>query len=257
MKNNFTKNPIIGVLPDFQNGAENTYSKKDFYAIRKNYIDGISKAGGLPIIMTYDYEKIDDYLAIIDGLIVVGGYMDIHPNRYGDDFVHPTVKLNLTRENFEYEFVKKVLNTNLPIFGICNGMQLISILHGGKIIQHIPDDKNFMDHEQSHFAEFKEYGSPYHNVNIDADSKFYNITRLKKISTNSSHHQALKSVGNGLKVVGTTDDGIIEAFENPNHPFCIGVQWHPEYQTSPADQKLYEEFINQAHNYKKNKFNHG
>jgi len=250
-------NPIIGILPDFQNGADNTYSKKDFYAIRKNYIDCISKAGGLPIIITYDYEKIEDYLAMVDGLVVVGGYMDIHPNRYGDDFVHPMVKLNLTRENFEYELVKKVLNTNLPIFGICNGMQLISVLHGGKIIQHIPDDKNFMDHEQSHFTEYKEYGVGYHQVNIDTDSRFFEITQHNKITTNSSHHQALKSVGDGLKVVGTADDGIIEAFEKPNHPFCIGVQWHPEYQISTSDQKLYEEFVKQANNYKKNKFNHG
>lgn len=264
-------NPIIGVLPDFQNGAENTYSKKDFYAIRKNYIDGISDAGGLPIIMTYDYEKIDDYLAIIDGLMVVGGYMDIHPKRYNEEYIHPTVKLNLTRENFEYEFVKRALKTNLPIFGICNGMQLISVLHGGKIIQHILDEKNFMDHdqseypdnckyidhEQSHFTEFKEYGNPYHDINIEKNSQFYQIVQNEKFATNSSHHQAIKSVGDDLKVVAKADDGIIEAFEKPNHPFCIGVQWHPEFQTSPADKKLFKEFVNQANNYKKIKFNHG
>jgi len=248
--------PVIGVLPDFQNGADNTYSKKDFYAIRKNYIDGISSAGGLPIIITYDYAKIDNYLNIIDGLMVVGGYMDIHPNRYGENFIHPSVKLNLTRENFEHEFVSKALQTSLPIFGICNGMQLISILHGGKILQHIPDHPQFMDHEQSHFAEFKEYGAPYHEITVDKNSNFYRITQTEKFSSNSSHHQAVESIGDGLKVVGTASDGIIEAFEKPNHPFCLGVQWHPEFHTSQADEKLFGEFVNQANLYQKTK-NHG
>jgi len=251
------KNPIIGILPDFQNGAENTYSKKDFYAIRKNYIDGISDAGGLPIILTYDYQKISNYLSIIDGLMVVGGHMDIHPNRYNDDFVHSTIKLNLIRENFEYEFVKEALNTRLPIFGICNGMQLISILKGGKIIQHIPDNPQLMDHEQSHFVEFKEYGKPYHELKIEKNSQFYKIVEQEKFSANSSHHQAIGNVGNGLKVVATAPDGVIEAFENPHHPFCIGVQWHPEYQTSSADKKLFEEFVKQSTSYKKIKNNHG
>ena len=249
--------PIIGILPDFKEGAINGYSQKDYYAIRANYVDSINENGGSAILFTYNYDANDTYLSMIDGLMVVGGYMDISPSRYGENFVHPTVKLNLPRENFEHEIVSKALKTNLPIFGICNGMQLISVLHGGKIIQHIPDNPQLMDHEQSHFAEFKEYGKSYHEVDINKDSQFFTIVEQEKFSTNSSHHQAISNVGAGLKVVATAPDGVIEAFEKTNHQFCIGVQWHPEFQNSSADKKLFEEFIKQSASYKKIKNNHG
>ena len=254
---NKNSRPIIGILPDFKEGALNSYSQKDYYAIRANYVDAINENGGSAILFTYNYDAIDTYLSMIDGLMVIGGYMDISPARYGDDFVHPTVKLNLPRENFEHEIVSKALKTNLPIFGICNGMQLISILHGGKIIQHIPDHPQLIDHEQSHFADFKDYGKPYHELKIDKNSQFYNITQEEKFSVNSSHHQAIGNVGIGLKVVATAPDGVIEAFEKTNHRFCIGVQWHPEYQISSADKKLFVEFVNQSSSYKKIKNNHG
>lgn len=252
--------PVIGILPDFQygsenGGSENGYSKKDHYAIRYNYADSINSNGGIAILLTYNYSAIDEYLSMIDGLLVVGGDMDISPARYGDNFIHPKTKLNLPRENFEYEIVSKALQTSLPIFGICNGMQLISIIQGGKIIQHIPDNPKLMNHEQNTIPDFEVVGSPYHEVTIDKTSNFYKIAQAEKFSTNSSHHQAIAEVGNNLRVVGRTKDNVIEAFENPNHPFCVGVQWHPEYQTCVADKKLFIEFIKQSEIYKKQKFN--
>lgn len=237
-----TKRPIIGVLPDHKEGGLNRYSLKDHYAIRENYIDSIIQAGGLPIVLVYDYEAIDYYLDLIDGLYITGG-MDINPARYGDDVIHPTIKLNLPRENFEFKIVEKALKTDLPIFGICNGMQLINILHGGKLIQHIPDDPKFMDHEQGHFEDFKNYSKGYHEIIFERDSKIFEIIKCEKLLTNSSHHQAISSLGSQLKITARTNDGIIEAIEKPDHPFCIGVQWHPEYKSSQAEGKLFEAFV--------------
>lgn len=252
---NKSSSPIIGVLPDFNRGGENKYSKMDFYAIRKNYLDSINKYGGAPILLTYNYQAIDDYINLLDGLMIVGGDMDISPSRYGENTIHPTVKLNLERENFECEIVKKVLATKLPILAICNGMQLVSILHGGNIIQHIPDNPQFINHEQSHHPDFKLYSKPYHEVTIDKKSKFYSITKLEKISVNSSHHQAVKDVGKGIVAVGKAADGIVEAIEKVDHPFCIGVQWHPEHKSSASDELLFEEFVKQSIIFKANKKN--
>jgi putative glutamine amidotransferase len=248
-----TKKPLIGIVPDYKEGSPNCYSAKPYYALRYNYVDMINKSGGAAIILPYDYDLIDDYLDAIDGLMIVGGYFDIHPKRYGASEIHPTVKLNEFRENFEYALGKRAIEKNLPFLGICNGMQLLNVLHGGNVIQHIPDAGKFMDHEQSHFDDFKDYTKGYHYVNIAKDSKLFSIIGEEKIKTNSSHHQATKQAGLGLNACGFADDGIIEAIEKPNHDFCIGVQWHPEFEVSGADKKIFDEFIKNTLNYKNKK----
>jgi putative glutamine amidotransferase len=210
----------------------------------------INKAGGAAIMLTYDYDLIDDYLNSLDGLMIVGGYFDIHPNRYGDTHVHHEVKLNEVRENFEYELGKKAVKTAMPFFGICNGMQLINVLHGGTVIQHVPDVAGLMDHEQSHREQFKDYAKPYHDVNIAQNSRLFGIIGKEKIETNSSHHQAAKTAGIGLVASGHANDGVIEAIEKPEHPFCFGVQWHPEFEASDSDQKLFKAFVDAASAYK-------
>ncbi len=238
--------PLIGIVPDYKEGGQSDYSTKPYYALRHNYVDMINKSGGAAVMLTYDYDLIDDYLESLDGLMIVGGYFDIHPKRYGEEKIHPTVKLNNVREDFEYELGKRAIKTNLPIFGICNGMQLINVLHGGTVIQHIPDEEIFMDHEQSHNDKFQDYKIGYHEVSIAKDSKIFAITGSETMPTNSSHHQAAKTIGYGLKASGHASDGIIEAIEKVGHPFCIGVQWHPEFEVSDADRKLFEAFVNTA-----------
>lgn len=242
--------PLIGIVPDYKEGAPGAYSTRDYYALRANYVDMVNKAGGAAIMLTYDYDLIDSYLESLDGLMVVGGYFDIHPKRYGCDEIHPTVKLNDIRENFEHELGRRAIKTEVPLLGICNGMQLINVLHGGKVIQHIPDEEKFMDHEQSHFDGFNDYCTGYHDVDLAPDSKLFEIVGEGKIKTNSSHHQAAKQAGEGLIVSAQASDGVIEAVEKPSHPFCIGVQWHPEFEVSDADRKIFEAFVKAATKYK-------
>ena len=245
--------PLIGIVPDYKEGCANGYSTRSYYALRCNYVEMINKAGGAAVILTYDYDLIDDYLASLDGLMVVGGYFDIHPIRYDEEQIHPAVKLNDIRENFEHELGKRAIKTKLPLLGICNGMQLINVLHNGKVIQHIPDENKFMDHEQSHIEGFNDYRTGYHEVEIVKDSKLSEVINESKILTNSSHHQAVKTAGTGLKVAAIASDGIIEAVEKTDHPFCIGVQWHPEFEVSDADRKIFEKFVVAAKKYKNEK----
>lgn len=248
-----TSRPLIGIVPDYKEGAENGYSLRPYYALRVNYVEMINKAGGAAIMLSYDYDLIDDYLASLDGVMIVGGYFDINPARYGAETIHPTIKLNETRENFEWALGMKAIKTQTPFLGICNGMQLLNVLHGGRVIQNIPDAGNFIDHEQSHFAEFADHHKAYHEVEIAENSQLFAITRESKIKTNSSHHQAVESAGSDLIISARALDGIAEAVEKPSHPFCIGIQWHPEFDVSPADQKIFKSFIIAAKNYKNSK----
>ncbi|MBM3580110.1 MAG: gamma-glutamyl-gamma-aminobutyrate hydrolase family protein [Alphaproteobacteria bacterium] len=238
--------PLIGIIPDYKEGSSSGYSVRNYYALCANYVEAINAAGGSAILLTYDYDLIDFYLKTCDGLLIVGGHFDIHPKRYGVSEIHSTVKLNEVRESFEWEVGTRALAAGKPIFGICNGMQLINVLHGGSVIQHIPDTGRFMDHEQSHTAEFKDYKTAYHEVLIEKNSQLFGIIGEEKIKTNSSHHQAAKQVGKGLIVSARASDGVIEAVEKPNYPFCLGVQWHPEFNVSPADQKIFSFFVKAA-----------
>ena len=241
------KKPLIGIIPDYQDGSANNYSTKSFFAIRTTSVDATMRVGGVPIILPYDHSAIDQYLSLIDGLIVIGGDFDIHPSRYNESTIHQATKLNLKRSDFEFAFVTKALeNKEFPILGICNGMQLISVIYGGKLIQHIPDLSKYVIHEQSKVEGFSDYTKPYHDVEIVKNSQLYDIIKQDKISTNSSHHQGVESVGDELKIVARAHDQMIEAVEKPTHSFCLGVQWHPELNSSPCDIKIFEAFINQS-----------
>jgi putative glutamine amidotransferase len=253
MRNTKSSRPLIGIVPDYKEGGETGYSIRNYYALRANYVEMINKAGGAAVILTYDYDLIDSYLEFLDGLMVVGGYFDIHPARYGAKIIHPTVKLNDVRESFEHELGSRFIKAQTPILGICNGMQLLNVLYGGDVIQHIPDEKKFIDHEQSHVDGFNDYNTPYHEVKVEKNSKLFALIGEEKIKTNSSHHQAANHEGQGLAVSARAFDGIIEAIENPAHPFCIGVQWHPEFETSEADRKIFEGFVAAAKKYKESK----
>lgn len=242
--------PLIGIVVDYKDGKEHgagSYSKSPYYALRVNYVNMISGAGAAAVLIPYDHDKIDFYLDLIDGLMIVGGHFDIDPIRYNENEIHPTAKLNKTRENFEYVISKKALEKKtMPILGICNGMQLINVLHGGDLIQHIPDDKKFINHEQSKVEGFESAATPYHDVIINKNSKLFKIAGEEKIKTNSSHHQGVKSVGKGLLLSGEAIDGTVEAVESIDHDFCIGVQWHPEFDTNKADEKIFNKFVEAA-----------
>jgi putative glutamine amidotransferase len=239
--------PIIGIIPDYKIGGENSYSKKPFFAIRCNYSQSISKAGGVPVIFSYDYEAIDQYLSLIDGLLFIGGGFDVNPRRYNEK-IHPKTTLNEVRDNFEFELISRAIKQKpqLPIFAICNGMQLMNIFFGGSCIQHIADYNQYIDHEQSNNPEFLDYNKPYHTTQVLSDTKLFQIGEQKIIKTNSSHHQAVNNLGKNIIVSAKASDGIIEAIEHSKHPFCLGVQWHPEFDSSDIDQKLFLAFINAA-----------
>ena len=244
--------PVIGIVPDFRFGGKDQYSLRDFYALRTNHVEAINSNEGAAIILPYDYNLIDDYLNSIDGLLIVGNFFDIDPKRYGEE-IHHAANLNKVRENFEFSISEKALSYKIPFLGICNGMQIINIIYGGTVIQHIPDCKDYINHEQAKIKGFDDYSIPYHEVIIKNPSKLYDIVGQEKIMTNSSHYQATKKAGDGLNIVARASDGIIEAIEKPDHPFLVGVQWHPEFAVSEADSKIFKHFVAAAKEYKNSK----
>ena len=237
---------VIGIVPDFFRHSINFSSIKDHFGIACNYIENLEKCGAVAIILPYQYSSIAEYIDLIDGIIIAGGGF-IDTARYGKP--DAKIKVNKERDEFEFTILQKVIDkTTMPVLGICNGMQAINIIYGGDLKHHVKD------HEQKYHENFADYTIPFHDINIAKDSKLHKIIDVDETKTNSSHALAVDNLGKDIKVSATAaKDNIIEAIEHKSHPFCLGLQWHPEFQSSEIDEKIFKNFVSHCQNYKINK----
>jgi putative glutamine amidotransferase len=230
--------PVIGITLDAEPAGG--YSKLPWYALRENYCDVIWDAGGLPLPLPHFAEGASDYLDRIQGLVITGGAFDVDPALYGEgEQRHATVTLKEKRTAFEFAITRGALARNLPILGICGGEQLLNVVLGGPLIQHIPDAvPNALAHEQPNPRH-----EPGHSVTITPGSLLHRITGVTDLPVNSAHHQAVRAPAPGLVATAFAPDGVIEAIEHPGQRFCLGVQWHPEYLVSDGDRRSLVAFI--------------
>lgn len=240
------KKPFIGLTLDIEPAGG--YAQSPWYALRQNYIKAIEDAGGIAVPLPHALSHIADYTAYLDGLLLTGGGFDIPPSFYGCDDIHPKVTLKPERSLFEYQMAKAFFEHHKPIFGICGGMQLINVMCGGTLIQDIPSQclKETHPNLLTHLIP-KEL--PFHPIVIEEGTSLHQLYQDHQknascsINVNSSHHQAIDKLGDDLIITARAPDGIIEGIEHTTHPFCKGVQWHPEYQQSTIDKPLLQTFI--------------
>lgn len=229
--------PVIGITLDSE--PPGGYSKLPWYALRENYCDAIAAAGGLPVALPHAPELAEHYLALIDGLVVTGGAFDVDPSLYGAGGRHATVRLKERRTRFEWAITQGALERDLPVLGICGGQQLLNVVLGGTLIQHIPDAlPDALAHEQPNPRT-----EPGHTVSVVPGTLLHRITGADTLAVNSAHHQAAERVGEGIVVSASAEDGVIEAIEDPRRRFCLGLQWHPEYAISSGDTALLAAFV--------------
>jgi putative glutamine amidotransferase len=229
--------PIIGVTLDSEEPGG--YSKLPWYALRQNYCEAVVRAGGLPILLPHEPEQAAAYLDRIDGLVITGGAFDVDPSLFGASIRHATVKTKDKRTAFELAITKGAIERDLPILGICGGQQLLNVVLGGTLIQHIPDEVGAaLAHEQPNPRT-----EPGHHVTVKKGTLLHRICGVDELAVNSAHHQAAKDVGPGVVVDAVAEDGVIEGIELPGKRFCLGVQWHPEYSISSGDAKIFDAFV--------------
>ncbi|MGB0670989.1 MAG: gamma-glutamyl-gamma-aminobutyrate hydrolase family protein [Rhodospirillales bacterium] len=231
------RKPIIGITLDAEDPGG--YSKFPWYALRCNYAGAVAATGGLPFPLAHEVDLVTAYLDTIDGLIITGGAFDVDPALFGDQSRHESVVTKDGRTAFEVAITRGALARDLPVFGICGGQQLLHVLLGGKLIQHIPDAvPDALAHEQPNPRD--EAG---HAVAVLAGTRLHDIVGADQMAVNSAHHQAALDEPAGVKVNARAPDGVIEGIEVPGKAFCIGVQWHPEFFISAGDRRLFEAFI--------------
>lgn len=206
------------------------------------YVDAVREAGGRAVLLPPDSTD-DDVLDRIDGLILIGG-ADVDPTHYGAE-AHPTVDVpRVERDAGELMLCRGARNRDLPLLGICRGMQVMAVAHGGSLIQDLPDAGYGLVHREQP-GSFTE-----HTVTLAEGSRAAVIYGANRIETNSSHHQGVADPGT-LTPVGWTDDGLIEVLEAPDSRFALGVQWHPEHpDRRSAELPLFRALVEAATSYR-------
>ena len=226
--------PVIGVT-----AAHCSEELKTFP--RQYYVESIRKAGGIPFILppVRAQEEGSDVLSLLDGLLLTGGG-DISPVYLREDPLRGIGECFPERDWSEILLTQLSLQQNLPLLGICRGIQVLAVAAGGRIYQDIPSQHPIaMEHSQTAPRQYA-----WHDVDIAEESVLYRLLREKKIGVNSLHHQAVLEIPPGFIQNALASDGIIEGIEKPGAKFCAGVQWHPEsMETEMHSKALFRGFV--------------
>jgi putative glutamine amidotransferase len=231
--------PWIGIPTRFEN--DNTTGKI------RNYLEAVISAGGVPIMIPVfaPPATVAEYTQRLDGVLLPGSPSDIDPARYRAA-PHPRLgKLTPEREALDFSLLEHAERAQLPVLGICFGVQSINVFRGGTLVQDIPSIVAEPLFHETH-GEPKQFAR--HAVQLDRNSLLAKLAGTEFIEVNSFHHQAVETHGRDLTVVGTAPDGVVEAIEDRSGRFVVGVQWHPErsFRDDPFSRALFQEFIREA-----------
>lgn len=236
--------PIIGILGNtFMTTPELFVSVEKNY-VNSDYIRGIDNNGGAPVLLPVDTLTKDpeSVMRIVDGLLIPGGE-DVDPDLYGEE---PLPKCGVTRPEIDLAWKNAfdyALSHQIPMLGICKGIQFINVMLGGTLYQdisYVPGET--LKHLQGYKREYL-----FHHVEIERDSRLYQILGRAEVRTNSMHHQAVKKPGKGLRIVARAKDRVIEALED-EEGLIEAVQWHPEgiTETNPVMNQIFADLVNRA-----------
>lgn len=231
--------PLIGITTYHTTNA----AGNSILALGENYVQALSQAGGLPILVPLGLpsEQLSALLARLDGILFSGGG-DIDPGIYGMESSPEVGNVDPDRDRVEIQLVREAVSEGLPFLGICRGCQVINVALGGTLYTHI-ETQHPQALKHDYYPDWPRDHLP-HNVNIEPGSRLASILDTTSPEVNSLHHQGVRSLASGLCPTAWAPDDLIEAFELPDHPFGIAVQWHPEWLTDHAPMRaLFRAFV--------------
>lgn len=200
-----------------------------------HYARCIEKVGGAPLILpiTTNKEVAKTYVDRIDALIMTGG-VDVNPFLYGEEFASETEAPFAERDTFDYLLIEAALEKDIPILGICRGMQIMNVYLGGSLHQ----DLKYYGETRIQHVQKSSHHEAVHLVEVEKDSTLCTLIGEKQ-KVNSVHHQAINKLGEGLAVSATSpSDGIIEAYESVDDRRILGIQWHPEMMFAEGNNQM-------------------
>jgi putative glutamine amidotransferase len=220
------RRPAIGILTPFTPASWSVWSM-DAALLPGLYVAAVNAAGGLALLVAPDpalTEDPDELLDRIDGLMLTGG-TDVDPGIYGEEPHPETQAFQRDRDEFEVALALRAIERDMPVLGICRGMQVLNVAHGGTLLQHLPESHGHEDHRRVPGS----FDGADHAVRLLADSLAARAAGELLHATKSHHHQGVGRIGRPLLVSGVSVlDELPEALERPDRTFVLGVQWHPE-----------------------------
>lgn len=242
--------PIIGVTATLKEDVEDAATRPLGRFVRSDfdYVEGVAQAGGVPLVLppvagAWGVESIIDTL---DGLLLSGG-SDLHPSYYGEE---PIPELDVTipeRDEFEMALLEVALRRDVPVFGICRGMQVLNVALGGTLYQDLPSQvgPDLLRHRQE-----SPKWQPTHEVEFYARTRTAEISGSRVIKVNSYHHQAIKDLSDDLIPSACSSDGLVEAVESRNlsDQWIVAVQWHAEAMREAGEEqrRFFEDHVAEA-----------
>ncbi len=222
---------------------------------RQTYLEAILAAGGLPLLIPLVGQEsvLRDYYARLDGLLLAGG-KDVGPSHYDEEPHERLDTVDPIQDYVELYMTRRALADGLPVLAICRGIQLLNVAMGGTLYQDIPAQyPSSLDHEAStHHAKARQQGEwtfRGHEMRLSEDSLLASWLGTTRLDVNSLHHQAIKQIADGLRAVGWSSDGLVEAVEGTGAAFVVGVQCHPEALQAGADgrwQAVFRTFVERS-----------
>jgi len=215
-------------------------SSSEHYYLAKAYVKALALHGVRPLLIShFDDEVFINHIAgQLKGLVLAGGW-DIDPEFYGGGYGGR--RYDPVRDKFEILLAKKMFQMKKPVLGICRGMQLINVAFGGSLYNDVSEITR-----RNHWQRIP-VDKPSHSVFIKRNTKLFRILKTEEVEVNSFHHQAIKEVANDFMVSAVSEDGVIEAIEHKEHPYFIGVQFHPEYMSEREPFiELFSSFVEQC-----------
>ena len=242
--------PLIGIIGRVLSFSDE--GRRDAFSSSQPYSRAIAKAGGLPVLLpplATAPQMVDKFLDRLDGLLLPGGG-DVEPARYGQaaatDALYGMVGVH---DEFDIALTHTAIERDLPTLAICRGFQLLNVLRGGDLVQHLPEELGHEGHRET-LGVFSE-----HPVDVREGTKLEAILGTRHPAVRSSHHQGVGRVGAGLVESAFAEDGSLEGLEDPSKRFVVGVLWHPEMEED--DKRLFEALVAEAGRYRAERHSRG
>lgn len=206
------------------------------------YVSAIESAGGRPLLVPPSLEGVEETLDAVDGLLFSGG-ADIDPAEYGHEAHPETTNLRPERDRGELALLRAALDRDVPVLAVCRGSQVLNVARGGDLVQHLPDEVGDEKHKHTPgvFAD--------HHVEVKQGTRLGSLLG-DRAPVKSHHHQGFGRVGEGLVEAAWAEDGTLEAIEDPDKRFAVGVLWHPE---EGDDAALFRTLVDEARAYRETK----